>query len=473
MIKILHQLTLVFGVGLMLLAHSAPNQGGRYFEGELLIEESSNDKGCQRTVGKTKEVQISLQKTRNGQVPQISGWIVVAGGAPGRLEGVSLSRMSVTTNYYDAYLNTQMVLELNVTDGKASGILRETPARLTFGEGVCYWLLATLSLTEKTGSTSVSKKLREHAAWYRAYGHENRGAYHARYKQFEKAAADHELAIAEVDSVLPETSAYFKGLLNDTARLYAYAKDYERAAQRYQRFMKISVRQSEIGVDDPLFYSAWLRLASYMYLAKRTNDAIQLIERAAQLEEKAKDISLDDSLLRLSLQQNIYTKAQMFDQAKAVAQDAVARAVKEVGSDDPRTFEARAQLICLFWITSDFARFEADFESLTKEVVERFGEGHELARQNNQLLGMYYYQTDALAKARPWLERAFRGYRSQAESALEALGGSDEAKNIYAALLDSYIRLNMIPDNFLERVKAGEATLDDLPFHEAQIGKLN
>lgn len=438
--------------------------GDRYFEGEMLIEKAGGSETCQRHAGKTKEVQISWQEGRNGSAPSIAGWIVFAGGAPGKLSGPTPGQMTVTTNYFDTHLNTPTTLALAISDGVATGTLHETPASLGFGESMCYWLEAKLTLTEKTSNTDVRQKLLEHAAWYKAHAHESRGDYYARYYQSAEAASAYDGAISAADGVLPETRTYFKGLLNYTARLYSDAKNYERAAERYQRLLDITIRQFDSGAEDPDLYRGWIRLATYLHLAKRTDSAIPVIERAERLEPKAKDVDLDERLLRLRLQGNIYIAEKMFDKAQACMRDEVALATTEAGTDDLRTFEARVQAARVYLPMKDKPRFEEAFVPLAKELTSRFGDAHELARNSNVLLGRYFYSADDYTKARPWLESAFRGYRMLSDSTAQAIRQDEEAKEMLAALIDIYIRQGIVPKNFLDRVKAGQASLDDLPF---------
>jgi tetratricopeptide (TPR) repeat protein len=315
--------------------------------------------------------------------------------------------------------------------------------------------------------------MREHAAWYKAYIHESRGDHHARYNQYAEAAAAHDQAIAEVDGVLPETYAYFTGLLNYTASLYFKANDFEHSAQRYQRFMDISVRKSEIGVEDPVFYRGWMRLATNLYLAKRTDEAVVAIERAARQENMAEDVELAERLLRLRLQGKIYVAAHIFDKAQAVFQEEINLASTQTSSYGQRTFEARVQLATVLLAMKDNSRFETAFEPLAKEITTRFGESNALARSCNQMLGMYYYHNENLPKARHWLESAFRGHRELFDSAVQAVREDEEAKIILASLVDIYMKQNVVPSNFLEQVKAGETSLDDLPFRETLIGDLS
>lgn len=452
-------------------AHAAPNAAMRYFEGELLIEESSDQGNCQRIVGQTKEVQISWQETRKGRDSKITGWMIVTGGAPGKLEGALPAQLTVATNYYDAHFNTPMTLSLDIADGKATGTLRETPAKLSFEEKMCFWQKAKLTLTEKTVETNIVQRMREHAARYKAYAHESRGDHYVRYNQYAEAATAHDQAIAGVDGILPETHTYFTGLLNFTAQLYLKIKDYERASQRYQRVMNINVRQSKTGTDDPAFYRGWVRLASYLYLAKHNDEAITTIERAARLEDKAKDVDLDERLVRRRLQGNIYIAAEMFDKAQASLQDEASLAAAEAGPDDARTFEARVQTVYVMKAMKDPARFEATLEALAKEITTRFGESHKLARDSNELLGMHYYRNADGAKARPWLESAFRGHRAAFDNAAQAVRQNEDAKGVLATLLDIYITQGIVPKDYLDQVRAGQVTLDDLPYHAESDGK--
>jgi tetratricopeptide (TPR) repeat protein len=461
---------LLCGLLLATPAHAAPGSALRYFEGELLIEESSDQGDCQRIVGNTKGVQISLQEIRKGVDSHFSGWMVVVGGAPGKLGGALPAQLTVTTNYYDAHFNTPMTLSLDIADGKATGILRETQAKLYFGEKMCFWQKAKLTLTEKTAITDVGKKLREHAARYKAYAHESRGDYHVRYNNYPEAAIAHDQAIAEVEGILPDTHDYFTGLLDYTGMLYAKINDYEHAAQRYQRVMDINVRQSKTGADDPALYRGWIRLAIYLYLAKHNDEAITNIERAARLEDKAKDVDLDERLVRRRLQGNIYIAAKMFDKAQASLQDEANLATAEAGPDDARTFEARVQMVHVMKAMKDHARLEATLEPLAKEITARFGKSHKLARDSNELLGMHYYRNDDGAKARPWLESAFRGHRALFDNAAQAVRQNEDAKGILATLLDIYITQGIVPKDFLDQVRAGQVTLDDLPFQEPQPG---
>ncbi|MFZ2300252.1 MAG: hypothetical protein WAW10_00105 [Gallionella sp.] len=463
---------LLSGLLLVAPAHAAPDVAQRYFEGELVIEESTGQGDCASLIGKTREVQISWQETRKGSDNAISGWIAATGGAPGKLEGALPAQLSVTTNYYDAHFNAPMTLSLEITGGKATGILRETPTKLYFGEKMCFWQKARLTLTEKTGAANAGNKLHEHAARYKSYAHESRGDHHARYDNYHDAAAAHDQAIAELEGILPETHAYFTSLLNYTVQLYLKINDYERAAQRFQRVMDINARQSGAGADDAALYRGWVRLASYLYLAKRNDEAIATIERTARLEGKADDASLDERLQRRHLQGNIYIAAGMFDKAQASLQEAINLAAAEVGADDARTFEARAKRVIVMKAMQDHARFEAAFEPLATAITARFGKSHKLARDSNELLGMHYYRNDEAAKARPWLESAFRGHLARFDGAAHAVRQSEDAKSILSSLLNIYTKLGIVPKDFLDQVSAGQATLDDLPFRESVIGGL-
>lgn len=442
---------------------STPNKY-RYFEGEMLIEKVGGSEACQRHEGKTKEIQFLWQEAQKDAVPSIAGWIIFAGGAPGKLSGPTLGQMTVTTNYFDTHLNTPTTLSLDITNGTATGHLRETPATLGFGESLCYWLDAKLTLTEKTSTTDVRQKLLEHTAWYKAHAHESRGDHYARYHQPAEAASAYDEAIAAVDGVLPETLIYFKGLLSYTARLYSKANNYAPAVERFQRFLDIALRESNSGAEDPDLYRGWMRLAMYLHLAKHTERAVTAIERAARLEPKAKDVDLDERLLRLRLQGKIYAAANMFDKAQTYMHDEVTLATAEAGADDLRTVEARTQAARVYLSMKDNRRFEEAFIPLAKELTSRFGDGHELARNSNALLGKYFYNADDYAKARPWLESAFRGYRMLADSTTQAIRQDEEAKEILAALIDIYIKQGVVTKDFLDRVKAGQASLDDLPF---------
>jgi hypothetical protein len=273
--------------------------------------------------------------------------------------------------------------------------------------------------------------------------------------------------------VLPETHAYFTALLRNSALLYADAKDFERATQRYQRFMDISVRQSDTGAQDPALYRGWIRLASYQLLATRTDEAMASIERATRLEGKAHHLNLDDRLLRLRLTGNIYSTTHRFDQAQASWQDEIQLATTQAGPDDLRTFEARSHSVQAFLTMKDSARFEAAFEPLASNITAHFGEANELARKNNALLGMHYYNTNASAKARPWLERAFRGHRALFDSTLDTVRGDQAAQNILAALLDIYIKHKLAPKDFVDQLQNGQASLDDLPFQRPLFGDPN
>lgn len=457
-------IALFSGFLLALPAYAAPDVAQRYFEGELVIEESTGQGGCASSIGKTKEVEVSWQETRKGGDNGISGWIVAKGGAPGKLQGALPAQLTVATNYHDAHFNAPITLSLDVAGGKATGILRETPAKLHFNEKMCFWEKARLTLTEKTGAANVGNKLREHAARYKSYAHESRGDHHVRYGNYPDAATAYDQAIAELAGILPETHPYLSILLIYSSKLYAKIDDHERAAQRYQRALDIGVRQSKLGADDPAFYRGWVVLASYLYLAKRYDEAIATVERAARLEDKAADASLDERLQRHHLQGNIYIAAKMFDKAQASLQEAINLATAEVGPDDARTFEARAKRALVMKAMRDHDRFEANFEPLVTEITARFGESHKLARDSNELLGMHYYRNDDGTKARPWLESAFRGHLARFNDAAHAVRQSEEAKSILASLFDIYTKLGIVPKDFLDQVKAGQATLDDLPF---------
>ncbi|MDP1613221.1 MAG: hypothetical protein Q8M11_19360 [Sulfuritalea sp.] len=451
-------------------ARADTNSALRYFEGELVIDKVGGMEACQRHIGSTKDVQITWQENRKGGEPAITGWIVFAGGAPGKLEGATPAELTVATNYHDAHLNTPTTLRLQLADGKASGSLRETPATLGFGETMCFWREARLTLTEKTGSTDVARRTREHAAWYTAHRHESRGDYHARYHQFAEAAAAYDQAIAVVDGVLPETRTYFKSLLNFAARHHEDAKGYEQAARRYRRLADISARQSELGVEDPALYHGWVRLATYLHFAKHNDEAITVIERAARLEGKAGKVDLDDRLLRLRLQGTIYVAAGMFDKAQASMNEEVALATAEAGPNDLRTFKARAQSARVFLPMKDHARFEVAFEPLAREITARYGEAHEFSRESNRLLGLHHQGKGMPEKARPWLEAAMRGYVALAESTAQALQKDEDARYVLALLLDGYIKQGIIAKNYVDRVKAGQASLEDLPFREPMRG---
>jgi len=444
----------------------------RYFEGELLIEQVGGSEGCQRKVGKSKAVQISWQETRAGGNNRISGWMVVTGGAPGKLDGTQPAQLTVTSNYYTAHLNTPISLSLEIADGKATGILRETPAKLSFEENVCFWKQARLTLTEKTGEIKVSQRMREHAAWYKASRHESRGDHHVRYNNFAEAAAAHNQAIAELEGILPETHPYLSSLLIYSSKLYAKIDDHERAAQRYQRALDIAVRHSKLGADDPAFYRGWVLLASYLYLAGHVDKAIPLIERAARLEDQAKEVDPSERIRRCRGQGNIYIAAKMFDKAQAVLQEAVNVATNEAGADDVRTFDARAHLLTVLKKKKDNARFEAAFEPLAKEITARFGESHKLARESNEILGMHYYHNDAGDKARPFLESAFRGHLTPFDSATKAVIDNEDARSVLSTLLDIYIKQGVVEKDFLDQVRAGQVTLDDLPYH-AKSGEMS
>lgn len=461
---------LLSGFLLAVPAYAAPDVAQRYFEGELLIEESTGQGGCASLVGKTKEVEISWQETRKGGDNGISGWIVAKGGAPGKLQGALPAQLTVATNYYDAHFNAPMTLSLDIADGKATGILRETPAKLYFGEKMCFWQKARLTLTEKTGAANVGNKLREHAARYESYAHESRGDHHVRYDNYPDAATAHDQAIAELEGILPETHPYLSILLIYSSKLYAKIDDHERAAQRYQRALDIGVRQSKLGADDPAFYRGWVVLASYLYLANRYDEAIAIVERAARLEDKA-DASLDERLQRRRLQGNIYIAAKVFDKAQASLQEAISLATAEAGPDDARTFEAKVQMVHVMKAMKDHARFEATLEPLATEITARFGESHKLARDSNELLGMHYHRNDEGKKARPWLESAFRGHLARFDDAAHAVRQSEDAKSILSSLLYIYTTQGIVPKDFLDQVEAGQATLDDLPFRAESRGE--
>ncbi|MFZ4535461.1 tetratricopeptide repeat protein [Propionivibrio sp.] len=471
----LRLIVLICGLSFLGIAYAASNQGMRYFEGQLTIEKSGAHKQCQSSIGKARDVQLSWKKTGKGRATRLSGWMVFSKGAPGKLEGASPLKMTVTANYFDPHLNTVTTLELEGVDGaegKVTGILRETPTKQGLVDTLCYWEEARLTLTDKTAETNVVAKQREHAARYRAYAHESLGDYYDNANQFLEAATAHDMAIAEVDGVLPESHAYFKGLLNYTAILYFKTSHYEQAAQRLQRFVDITQRQSNIGAEDPAMYYGWVRLATYLYFAKRTDEAVPAIERAARLEDSAPKIDLDSRLMRLQIQGLIYAAAGMFDKAITSCQEGVRLASAEAGPNDLRTYKARLQLANVFLSMKDNARFETTFEPLLNEINTRFGEAHALARENNAVLGTHYYGTDAIAKARPWLEKSFRGHRTLVDSAVQAVQEDENAKVVLAALLDIYMRQGIVPKDFLERVQAGEASLDDLPFQESIIGNL-
>ena len=460
---------LLFSVFLMpFQAQAAPANGLRYFEGQLLIEKSDDREGCGENVGKIHDVQISWRETGKGNRKHLSGWIVYDGGAPGKLEGPTPEQMIVTTNYYDAWQNTAITLSLEIAVGKVSGVLHETPAKYPLGTDVCYWQQGKLTLTDKTAETDVARRLREHAALYKAYSHESRGGHFASEKQYAEAAAAYEQAIAVVDGVLPESHRYFRQLLNYAAILYGGIKDYPRAEQHYQRYMDIGVRQSKVGVDDPLLYQGWLRLAGYLYRARQFDKAIAVIERAAKVEGNLENLELNNRILRRRLQGNIYIAAQLYEKAQASFQDEISLVTAEAGPGDQRTFEARIQLTRVLLAKRDDAGFEAAVIPLLTEITARFGESNTLARDSNQMLGMHYYRADNIAQARPWLEGAFRGHRAQFDSAAQAIHDDAEALNILSILLDIYIKQGIVPADFLSSVSAGNVALDDLPFAGTQ-----
>jgi len=460
-----HLLPLLCGFLLAIPAHAAP----RYFQGTLVIEETNDHGHCKQMAGNTKDVQISWDETRKDGDSKISGWIVYGGGTPGKLEGASPAQLTVTSNYYDRSLNTPISLALEIADGKASGILRETPAKLSFEQNICYWQKAKLTLTEKTAETDVAKRMREHAAWYKAYAFESRSNYDVRYGNYADAAAAIDLAIAEVEGILPETHAYYSDLHLEAVKLNVKIDNFELASQHFQRVLDIGLRQSKLGADDPTFYRARIQLASLLYLAGHADKAIAAVEHAALLEDKAKGVDLDDRLKRHSLQSNIYVVAKMYDKAQAIIRDEINIATAEAGSDDARTFEARARLALVLKRMNDNARFEAAFEPLVKEITARFGESHKLARDSNEILGKHYYHNNEISKARPWLESAFRGHRAMFDSATQTVRKNKDATSVLATLLDIYIRQGIVAKDFLEQVKAGTASLDDLPYRTQSL----
>lgn len=201
-----------------------------------------------------------------------------------------------------------------------------------------------------------------------------------------------------------------------------------------------------------------------MRLAKRHDDAIPVIERAARLESQASEVDLGERLLRLRLQGNIYAAARKFDLALPTVQEEVNLATSAAGPKDLRTLEARVQAARMFLEMKDKERFETAMPPVVDEIIAQTGEGSELARNSSGFLGRYFYSTDNYPQARPWLELAFRGYRLLADSAAQAIRQDEEAKEILAALLDIYIKQGIVAKDFIERVKAGQASLDDLPF---------
>lgn len=444
-------------------AHADTSSAARYFQGEIVFEKVGGSPACQRHVGKTRDVELSLSLPRTAK-EATTGWIAIAGAAPGRLEGRNAGALKVIYNFHDTHLNTATELVLTVVGDKLVGTLRETPTTLGFREAVCFWEEARLTLTDAGAHADIDQKRREHVAWYAAHGHESRGDYHARHDQFAEAAAAVDQAIAAVEGVLPETRTYFKRLLDAAARHYEQANDHERAAQRYQRLAAISVRQSALGIEDPALYHGWLRLATYLHLAKRDDEAITVIERAERLEGKGAKVDLDSRLLRLQLQGSLYVDAGKFDKAQASLQEEVTLATAEAGPDDLRTFNARTRSARVFRSMKDTPRFEAAFEPLTREITARFGVAHELARDSNRLLGLHYRQTERGDKARPWLEAAMRGYVALAESTADAIKKDEDAKYMLAALLHIYIEQGVVAKDFVDRVKAGQASLDELPF---------
>lgn len=464
----LQVLSLVLGLHLLAPAFAAPNNAPRYFEGELRIEQSVGGKNCQQLNGKITEAQVSWQDTGQGR---IGGWIIFAGGAPGKLEGATPAKLTITTNHHDAQLNTPMVLSLDIADGKATGVLQETPAKPGFSETMCYWQQAKLTLTEK--NTDAAKRMREHAAWYKAYAHKSRGETHARYAQFAEAAAAYDQAFAEVEGVLPETRTDLYDLLFSAARYHAEAKNYALAAQRFQQLMDIGLRQSEKGAENPDLYRSWLRLATYLHLADRTTEAIPVIERTARLESQAEDVSLEERLLRLRLQGNIYITAKMFDKAQTSLQEEITLASAKAGPDSPLAYEARVQWARGLKAMNDPARFEATLEPLAKEITTRFGEAHELARDSNALLGWHYLNTGRMEKSRPWLESAFRGHRALTGNALTTIKANEPARNILGTLLEIYIKQGIVPADYLDRFAANQDILDDLPYNEGLKASLN
>lgn len=455
-----HLLPLLCGLLLAAPAHAAP----RYFEGSLVIEETNDHGQCKQMVGRTKDVQISWDESLKDGNSKISGWIVYGGGAPGKLDGASPAQLSITSNYYDRRLNMPISLSLDIADGKTTGILHETPATLSFEERMCYWQKASLTLTDKTTETDVAKRMREHAAWYKAYAFESRSNYDVRYGNYADAAAAVDLAIVEVDGILPETHSYFSDLLLESEELNLKIDNFELASQRFQRVLDIGIRQSKLGADDPVFYRSHIQLASLFYLAGHADKAITEVEHAARLEDKAKDVDLDARLHRRSLQSNIYVAAKMYDKAQVIIQDEIDLATKEAGPDDARTFEARVGLILLKKRMNDIAGFEAAFEPLAKEITTRFGESHKLARDSNEILGKHYYHNGEIPKARPLLESAFRGHRAMFDSTAQTIRKNEDAKIVLASLLDIYIKQGIVAKDYVEQVKAGNASLDDLPY---------
>lgn len=464
----LNLIPLLCGLLLAAPAYAAP----RYFEGTLVIEETNDHGQCKLMVGRTKDVQISWDESRKGGDSKISGWIVYGGGAPGKLDGASPAQLSITSNNYDRSLNSAISLALEIADGKAAGILHETPAKLSFEQNMCYWQKAKLTLTEKTAETDIAKRMREHAAWYKAYAFESRSNYDVRYGNYAGAAAAVDQAIAEVDGILPEGHSYLTDLFLESEELNVKIDNFELASQRFQRVLDIGIRQSKQGSDDPVFYRARIQLASLFYLAGHADKAITEVEHAARLENKAKNVDLDARLHRRSLQGNIYAVAKVYDKAQAIIQDEINLATKEAGPDDARTFEARSELIVLKKRMNDNAGFEAAFGSLVKEITTRFGESHKLARDSNEKLGNYYYHKGDISKARPWLESAFRSYRAMFDSTAQTIRKSEDAKIVLASLLDIYIKQGVVAKDYVDQIKEGKASLDDLPYRTSLPGSL-
>lgn len=456
--------------GLLLAAPAQANP--RYFEGSLIIEETHDHGQCKLMIGRTKDVQISLDESSKGGNNKISGWIVYGGGAPGKLAGASPAKLAIISDNYDRSLITPISLALEIVEGKATGVLRETPAKQSFEQNMCYWQKAKLTLTEKTAATDVAKRMREHEAWYKAYALESRSNYHVRYGNYAEAAAAIDLAIAEVDGILSEGHSYLTDLLLESEKLNLKIDNFELASQRFQRVLDIGIRQSKLGVDDPAYYLARIQLASLLYLAGHADKAITEVEHAARLEDKAKKADLDTRLHRRSLQSNIYVSAKMYDEAQSIIQDEIKLATAEAGPDDARTFEARSELILLKKRMNDNVGFEAAFEPLAKEITARFGESHKLALDSNARLGKHYYNNDEITKARPWLESVFRGHLAMFDSAAQAIRNNEDAKSVLAALIDIYIRQSVVAKDYVAQVVAGKASLDDLPYRTPLLGNL-
>lgn len=419
------------------------------YEGRMVIEKVDGNANCQKQIGTDMEVRLAWQE--NPKQRDLNGWIVFANGAPGQLNGKDAAQWVVTTNHADPRLNTPMSLTLSIApDGKASGVLRETPAAIDYSGRMCYWLEARLTLSAVTDAALVRQRLREHAARYAAHAHESRADQHALNGEDAAAAANIDMALKAVEGILPETSYYLKTLLTDGARLYANARDYANAVRLYRRRLDIAVRQADHGVDDPNLYPGWQRLATYLYLAKRPEEAREAIERAARLESAVQDLDFDSRQTRLRVQANIYLALKDYERALASAADEIALARASFAATDLPVYEARSHHARIQRAKGDDAAFEAEMLPLQDETTARFGPLHPLVRNDAIELGRHYYAVDN-DKARPWLEQAYAAYRAHYDDNIDTVQGDDNAAFAFGALVRIYIAKGLLPQDFYER----------------------